>query len=67
MPSSSVPGGGVVAKSCPALATPWTGVGCRFLLQGIFSTHRFFTVEPPVHLECSINTEKELQHDCLRL
>ena len=47
-------GGGVVAKSCPTLATPWpavyqaplpgespgknTGVGCHFLLQGIFPT-----------------------------
>ena len=46
--------GGLVAKSCPTLATPWTiacqsplsmgfsrqlhstGVGCHFLLQGIF-------------------------------
>ena len=47
-------GGGFVAKSCPTLATPWTialqvlcpwdspgkntGVGCHFLLQGIFPT-----------------------------
>ena len=47
-------GGGLVAKSCPTLATPWTatcqaplsigfpskstGVGCHFLLQGIFLT-----------------------------
>ena len=40
-------GGGLVAKSCPTLVTPWTiayqtplsmGVGCHFLLQGIFST-----------------------------
>ena len=42
----------LVTKSCPTLATPWTarficpwdspgkntGVGCRFLLQGIFPT-----------------------------
>ena len=47
-------GGGLVAKSCPTLVTPWTharlfcpwdfpgkktGVGCHFLLQGIFPTH----------------------------
>ena len=45
-------GGGLVAKSCPTLATPWavacqapwdspgknTGVGYHFLLQGIFPT-----------------------------
>ena len=48
-------GGGLVAKSCPTLATPWTvahqaplsmgffqgkniGMGCHFLLQGIFLT-----------------------------
>ena len=47
-------GGGLVAKSCLTLATPWTvalqaplsmdfpgknaGVGCHFLLQGIFLT-----------------------------
>ena len=47
-------GGSLVAKSCPALATPWTvahqaplsmefpgkntGVDCCFLLQGIFPT-----------------------------
>ena len=44
-------GGGLVAKVCPTLATPWTitcqaplsmglstGVGCHFLLQGIFLT-----------------------------
>ena len=40
-------GGGLVAKSCPTPVTPWTiayqtplsmGVGCHFLLQGIFST-----------------------------
>ena len=47
-------GGGLVAKSCPTLATPWivacqaplsmrfssknTGLGCHFLLQGIFPT-----------------------------
>ena len=47
-------GGGLVAKSCPTLAIPWsvptrllcpwdspgknTGVGCHFLLQGIFLT-----------------------------
>ena len=47
-------GGGLVAKLCPALVTPWTvacqgfclwdslgkstGVGCHFLLQGIFPT-----------------------------
>ena len=47
-------GGGLVAKLCPTLATPWTatcqaplsigfpskstGVGCHFLLQGIFLT-----------------------------
>ena len=47
-------GGGLVAKSCLTLATPWTvalqaplsmdfpgknaGVGCHFLLQGIFPT-----------------------------
>ena len=47
-------GGGLVAKSCPALGIPWivavrllcpwdspgknTGVGCHFLLQGIFPT-----------------------------
>ena len=47
-------GGGVVAKPCPSLATPWTvasqaplstnspgkntGVRCHFLLQGIFPT-----------------------------
>ena len=46
--------GGSIAKSCPTLGTPWTvatrplcpwdspgkntGVGCRFLLQGIFPT-----------------------------
>ena len=46
--------GGLVAKSCPTLATPWTvacqaplsmgfsgknsGVDCHFLLQGIFPT-----------------------------
>ena len=46
--------GGLVAKSCPTFATPWTvayqaplsmgfpnrnnGVGCHFLLQGIFPT-----------------------------
>ena len=45
--------GGLLAKSCPTLATPWTvarqvplsmgfsrhtGVGCHFLLQGIFPT-----------------------------
>ena len=46
--------GGLVAKSCPTLGTPWTvacqvplcmdfpdkntGVGCHFLLQGIFPT-----------------------------
>ena len=47
-------GGGLVAKSCPTLGTPWTvrllcpwdssgkniGVGCRFLLQGIFLTQK---------------------------
>ena len=48
-------GDGLVAKSCPTLASPWevatqaplsmdspgrnTGVGCHFLLQGIFLTH----------------------------
>jgi len=46
--------GGVVAKSCPTLATPWTvaykaplstgvlqatGVGCHFLLQGTWQYH----------------------------
>ena len=47
-------GGGLVAQSCPTLATPWTaahqtplsmgfsgkntGVGCHFHLQGIFPT-----------------------------
>ena len=47
-------GGGLLAKSCPTLVTPWTvacqaslyvgfpgkntGVGCHFLLQGIFPT-----------------------------
>ena len=47
-------GGGLVAKSCPTLATPWivacqalcpwdspgknTGVGCHFFLEGIFPT-----------------------------
>ena len=47
-------GGGLVAKSCLTLVTPWTvthqaplsmgfpsknaGVGCHFLLQGIFPT-----------------------------
>ena len=47
-------GGGLVSKSCPTLATLWTaarqaplsvdspgkntGVGCHFLLQGIFPT-----------------------------
>ena len=47
-------GGGLVTQSCPATATPWTvatrllcpwdslgkntGVGCHFLLQGIFPT-----------------------------
>ena len=43
-------GGGLVAKSCPTLGTPWTvacpldfpgkntGVGCHFLLQDIFPT-----------------------------
>ena len=61
-------GGGLTTKSCPILVTPWlpgssvhgilqpgnnTGVGCRFLLQGIFLTQdlnpvsciagRFFT------------------------
>ena len=46
--------GGLVTKSCPTLLTPWTvarqtslsmdspekniGVGCHFLLQGVFST-----------------------------
>ena len=49
-----VNGGGLVAKSCPTLAIPWTvacqalcpcdspgentGVGCHFLLQRIFPT-----------------------------
>ena len=52
-PNTSVFGGGdcggLVAKSCLTLATPWTarllyppgkntGVGCHFLLQGIFPT-----------------------------
>ena len=48
----SMSGGGLVAKSCPTLAIPWTvahqapcswdspgkntGMGCHFLLQGIF-------------------------------
>ena len=51
--SCSDGGGGLGAKSCPTLATPWTaacqaplsmgfsrttGVGCHFLLQGIFPT-----------------------------
>ena len=49
--SSLGDGGGLVAKSCPTLATPWTivlqvplNVGfsrqeyCHFLLQGIFPT-----------------------------
>ena len=58
-------GGGLVAKLCPTVATPWalacrllypwdspgknTGVGCHFLLQGIFPSRvsctagRFFT------------------------
>ena len=47
-------GSGLVAKSCPTILTPWTvacqtpcpwdspgkdtGVGCHFLLQGIFPT-----------------------------
>ena len=44
-------GGGFIAKLCPTLTTPWTedpgtwdssgkntGVGCHFLLQGIFPT-----------------------------
>ena len=46
-------GGGLVAKLCPTLVTPWTvarlfypwdspgkntGVGCHFLFQGIFPT-----------------------------
>ena len=48
--------GGLVAKSYPTLATPWTeepgkntGVACHFLLQGVFPTRvsciagRFFT------------------------
>ena len=51
---TSAGGGDLVAKSCPTLATPWTvparllrpwdspgkntGVGCHFLLQGIFLT-----------------------------
>ena len=54
MYSSGGGGCGLVAKSCPTLGTPWTvacqaplawdspgkntGVGCHFLLQGIFST-----------------------------
>ena len=52
-PSTTI-GGGLVVKSCPTLSTPWTvaarllcpwdspgkntGVGCHFLLQGIFLT-----------------------------
>ena len=65
--------GGLIAKMCQTLATPFTvaryaplsmgfpskntGVGCHFLLQGIFPTQgsnsspvlagRFFTTEPP--------------------
>ena len=55
-PAVLVGGGGLVAKSCLTLATPWTGarqaplsmgspgqdagVGCHFLLQGIFPTQR---------------------------
>ena len=51
-----VNGGGLVAKSCPTLAIPWTiacqalcpcdspgentGVGCHFLLQRIFPTQQ---------------------------
>ena len=50
-------GGGLVAKTCPTLITPWTlacqalcpwdspgkntGVGCHFLLQGIFLTQEW--------------------------
>ena len=49
-----ISGGGLVAKSCLTLVTPWnvacqaplsldfpgknTGMGCNFLLQGIFPT-----------------------------
>ena len=53
--SFGITGGGLVAKLCPTLATPWTrvsawlfcpwgfpgkntGVGCPFVLQGIFPT-----------------------------
>ena len=52
-------GGGLIAKSCPTLASPWTvarqaplsmgfsskntGVDCHFLLQGIFPTQE---IEP---------------------
>ena len=60
-------GGGLVTKACPTLATPWTvacqaplwdspgkntGVGCHFLLQGIFPTQE----SNPSLLHCRQNT-----------
>jgi len=80
-------GDGLVAKSCPTLVSPWevatqvplsmdspgrnTGVGCHFLLQGIFLTQGlnphppalaggFFTTEPPGKPRCCVLS-------CLRL
>ena len=54
--------GGLVAKLCPTLVTPWsaarqapspwdspgknTGVGCHFLLQGIFRTQGIKSTSP---------------------
>ena len=71
----SLRGGDLVAKSCPTLVTPWavalqallskgfsgnTGVGCHFLLQGIFPTQEL----NPGLLHCSSLTE--LQGNSLR-